>query len=258
MIEKRAAAPRRNLGPVDDTAADRPSPDTAPHRTALPLFPLDTALLPGAHLPLHIVEPRYRQLMVDLMNAAEADREFGIVTSKAPIGSEITSDEQMHRIGCSARLRELRRLPEGEFDIVTTGNRRFRLLQIDDEAAPYLIGTVEWIHDEPVRGQAANAAALLSDLARDAHRRYCDFAWDTDWTAPPMDTTLGTLAYALAADCLLPHDDRQRLLAETHPVRRLKMTREVLSREAGLLAQLNAIPAPLSGLLDVQDQANSN
>lgn len=258
MIKERVSALRRSLGPVDDTAADRPSPDIAPQRSVLPLFPLDTALLPGAHLPLHIVEPRYRQLMVDLMNASEDDREFGIVTSKAPIGSEITSAEQAHRIGCSARLREVQRLSGGEFDIVTTGHRPFRLLHIDHKAAPYLIGTVEWIHDDPVRGQAANVAAILSDLARDAHRRYCDFAWDTDWTPPPAETELGILAYALAADCLLPHDDRQRLLAETHPVRRLQMARKVLSRETGLLAQLNAVPAPLSGLLDVQDQANLN
>lgn len=196
--------------------------------------------------------------MLDLLNASEDDREFGIVTSKATIGTEITSDEQVHLIGCSARLREAQRLPSGEFEIISTGHRRFRLLHIDHEAAPYLIGTVEWIHDDPVHEHAASVAAGLSELARDAHRRYCDFAWDTEWTPPPADTNLDTLAYVLAADCLLPHDDRQRLLAETHPIRRLQMAREVLARETGLLAQLNAVPAPLSGLLDVRDQANLN
>src|SRR5699024_9962215 len=47
---KRTAPQHRSLWPVDDTPEDRTPADTAPHRTTLPLFPLDTALLPGAHL----------------------------------------------------------------------------------------------------------------------------------------------------------------------------------------------------------------
>ena len=45
----------------------------------VPLFPLGTVLMPGATLPLHIFEPRYRQLTVDLVTGAVPDREFGIV-----------------------------------------------------------------------------------------------------------------------------------------------------------------------------------
>lgn len=222
------------------------------------MFPLDTVLLPGAHLPLHIFEPRYRQLTVDLMNAAEPNQQFGVVTTKAPIGEEVTSQEQVHTIGCSTRLREVQRLPGGQFEIVTTGHRPFRLLHIDSQAAPYLIGTVEWIADDPVPQPARDAAVRLADLAREAHRRYCDFAWDGEWAEPPADTDLATLAYMLAADCLLPHTDRQHLLAETHPLRRLRMARDALSREAGLLSRLRAVPAPTSHLLEHHDQANLN
>lgn len=235
--------------PVDD-ATPHTSPSAANRpRTALPLFPLDTVLLPGAHLPLHIFEPRYRQLTVDLMNATEPDQQFGIVTTKIPAGSEVTNHEQLQTIGCSTRLREVQQLPGGQFEIVTTGHRRFRLLHVDPESAPYLIGTVEWIADDPVPEAAQNAAVRLADLARDAHRRYCDFAWDDEWTEPPEDTDLTALAYLLAADCVLPHTDRQLLLAETHPLRRLHMTRAALARETGLLSHLHAVPAPTSHLL---------
>lgn len=215
-------------------------------------------LLPGAHLPLHIFEPRYRQLTVDLMNAAEPDRQFGIVTTKAPVGSEVTSQEQLQPIGCSTRLREVQHLPGGQFEIVTTGDRRFRLLDVDPEAAPYLIGTVEWIADDPVPEAARNAGAHLADLAREAHRRYCAFAWDDEWVEPPEDTDLTALAYLLAADCVLPHNDRRLLLAETHPLRRLHLARAALARETGLLSHLHAVPAPASHLLGAHVQPNLN
>lgn len=243
---------------MDDTTPHNSSPATNRPQTALPLFPLDTVLLPGAHLPLYVFEPRYRQLVVDLMNAAESDQQFGIVTTKAPAGAEVTSHEQVHPIGCSTRLREVQRMSDGQLDVVTTGQRRFRLLHIDSESAPYLIGTVEWIDDDPVPEPVRHAAERLAGLARDAHRKYCDFAWNGEWTEPPEDTDLATLAYVLAADCLLPHTDRQRLLAETHPLRRLRIARDALTREKGLLSRLRAVPAPASHLLDIHGQASLN
>src|SRR5699024_9711877 len=203
MFEKRATARRRTVSPVDD-AADHDSSNAASERTALPLLPLDTTLLPGAHMPLHIIEPRHRQLTADLMNAADQQHEFGIVTSKTPLDVEITSDEQVHRIGCSAQLREVESLPDGRFAIVTTGRKPFRLVDVDPTVAPYLMGTIEWIDDEPVRKSARSIAAVVAELARNAHRRYCDSAWDTEWSPPPADTDFGSLAYALVTDCLLP------------------------------------------------------
>ena len=46
---------------------------------------------------------------------------------------EVTSREQLHPVGCAAMLRHVRRLPDGRFDIVTRGGRRFRLLDMDAE-----------------------------------------------------------------------------------------------------------------------------
>ena len=55
-----------------------------------------------------------------------------------------------------------------------------------------------------------------------------------------------TLPHVLAADCLLPMADRQRLLEQTSPTERLRMVRALLAREAGLLAQLRAVPTPIT------------
>ncbi|HVV08757.1 LON peptidase substrate-binding domain-containing protein [Amycolatopsis sp.] len=214
-------------------------------KVTLPLFPLQTVLLPGAVLPLHLFEPRYRQLAIDLLSGTVPDRRFGIVGIKSVAVREVDSLEHVHTIGCTALLDESDRLPDGRFDIVTTGERRFRLLDIDHTRAPYLVGTVEWVPDEPVPAGAEEATERLSASARSAYRRYCESAWQRDsWPSPPPETSPAELAYLLAANCLLPLPDRQRLLEETHPLRRLRATCKLLSREAGFLAALHAVPAP--------------
>ena len=131
---------------------------TEPDSTQLPLFPLQTVLLPGAHLPLHIFEPRYRELIVDLMTEKVPGRLFGVVAMNTPLVREVDGLEHLHTIGCAAQLREAKRLPDARFDIVTTGQRRFRLLDVDTQSAPYLLGTVEWVDDVPTRPDLGEAA----------------------------------------------------------------------------------------------------
>jgi hypothetical protein len=61
-----------------------------------------------------------------------------------------------------------------------------------------------------------------------------------------LGTSHDVLAYQLAGDCLLSLEDRQRLLEETSPARRLRLVRRMLHREAGILAALRAVPVPLA------------
>ncbi|WP_086829532.1 LON peptidase substrate-binding domain-containing protein [Allokutzneria sp. NRRL B-24872] len=211
----------------------------------LPLFPLGAVLLPGASMPLHIFEPRYRQLVVDLVKGVRPDRAFGVVSVRQ--GWDIRTDDMaaVHPVGCSALLREARQLPEGRYDIVVRGHRRFRLVDVDHSAAPYLVAEVEWLPDSPVTDH--DLVAKLADLARAAHRGYCATAWrEEDWREPCTTEDLTTLANVLAEDCLLSLDDRQQLLEEGDPVRRLRMVRGLLKREAEILRALRAVPAPLS------------
>jgi Lon protease-like protein len=217
----------------------------------LPLFPLGTVLLPGATLPLHIFEPRYRQLTVDLVTGAVPDREFGVVAVREGWTPDDDGLDGLHTIGCTAQLRDVRRLPDGRFDVVTRGARRFRLLDLDVDSKPYLMGSVQHLPDEPAADTDGAATAeltrILSSAARAAHRRYCSTAWKTgDWTEPEPDVEPDTLPHVLAADCLLPISDRQRLLEQTSPVERLRLVRLLLARETGLLSQLRAVPAPIT------------
>jgi uncharacterized protein len=212
----------------------------------LPLFPLGTVLLPGATLPLHIFEPRYRQLTIDLVTGVVPDKEFGVVAVREGWAPDDDGIAGVYTVGCTARLRDVRRLPDGRFDIVTRGARRFRLLDLDVESKPYLVGSVEFLPDQPQTAED-DLAAMLAAAARDAHRRYCATAWKSgEWSEPEPDVGLDTLPHVLAADCLLPVVDRQRLLEETSPIQRLRLVRALLARETSLLARLRAVPAPIT------------
>jgi len=213
----------------------------------IPLFPLCTVLLPGVSLPLHIFEPRYRQLTTDLVTGAVPGRQFGVVAIRQGASGEIDDVGQLHVIGCTAGLEEVRRLPDGRFNVKTSGGERFRLVDVDASAAPYLLGTIEWVPDEPPMGDMAGALPLLSAAARAAHRRYRAVAWKReDWIRLAEDTAPAALSNMLAADCLLSLEDRQRILEETCPGRRLNLVRGLLNQEAGILAHLHAVPTPLS------------
>lgn len=226
----------------------------------LPLFPLRTVLLPGVPLPLHIFEPRYRQLTVDLMTGAVPEKRFGVVALTPSTSEEVTSLDQLHPVGCAAVLRQAARLPDGRFDIVSMGEQRFRLVSLDCAAAPYLMGEVEWLPDTPPVIPSPRAVddtvGSLVAAARTAYRRYCQAAWKAgDWQEPAEDVDVASLAHLLATDCLLPLEDRQRILEEIRPLHRLRLVTSLISREAGILATLNAIPAPPA---DLRQQAIEN
>jgi Lon protease-like protein len=124
----------------------------------LPLFPLDLVLFPGAPLPLHIFEPRYRQMLADCL---EADSPFGIVTVTAEGHAPLPG-----AIGCTAKIRANQMLPDGRSNIVVTGERRFRLLSYIDSNLPYRVGSVEEFGDIPSTPPPADALAALQRLAQ--------------------------------------------------------------------------------------------
>ena len=109
----------------------------------LPLFPLQVVLLPNEVLPLHIFEPRYRQMITDielrrnLFGVAYFDPEGGS-TGRPAIGS----------VGCVAEVREKSLLPDGRSNIVTSGVIRFRILYYVESGTPYLTCTVEFFEDD--------------------------------------------------------------------------------------------------------------
>ena len=134
----------------------------------LPLFPLGLVLLPGLLLPLHVFEPRYRDLVRDLLALPEPERRFGVVAIRS--GREVGADgvQALHEVGCVAQLRRVTPYDDGRFDLVTTGTDRFRLHGLVDGTS-YLTGAVEWLPDEL---GAADEAALLDRAVRSAFTAY--------------------------------------------------------------------------------------
>ncbi len=101
----------------------------------IPLFPLDVVLFPGAPLPLHIFEERYRDMV---RHCIAEDQVFGVVCASA---------DGLAVIGCTARIvRTLQDYPDGRVDILTEGAERFEIQHLDDSLA-YLQAEVRSFSD---------------------------------------------------------------------------------------------------------------
>lgn len=110
----------------------------------IPIFPLPLVLLPNEMLPLHIFEPRYRQMLEDVKSAGNL---FGVTFFDAEEGFD--SKPEIGTVGCVAEIRETQMMPEGKFNILTIGLIRYRLLEYVDIGTPYLAAEVAFFEDEP-------------------------------------------------------------------------------------------------------------
>lgn len=223
----------------------------------LPLFPLGTVLFPGLVLPLHIFEDRYRALVRHLMSLPDGTpREFGVVAIRRgwevqaptlPADRPATSATlTLHDIGCTAELRQVTEHPDGRFDIVTVGRRRFRINGVDRDAEPYLTAEVEWL---PEPGGQEDAADLLAPRVLALFRRYLTLLRpESGEVAEQLPDDPTVLSHLVAATAALTVADRQRLLAAPDTATRLRAELRVLSREAALLRRVRAVPVPLGEL----------
>jgi len=110
----------------------------------LPLFPLPVVLLPGTTMPLHIFEPRYRQMVARCL---EYDRRFGLIYHDPDRMGPFAMEER--RVGTVARIGEFQVLPDGRSLLVAHGESRFRIVDGIESRTPYFEGLVESFEDEP-------------------------------------------------------------------------------------------------------------
>ncbi len=140
------------------------------------MFPLGKVLVPGEALPLHVFEPRYRQLVIDLLGADDPP-EFGVVLIER--GWEVGGGDQRTDVGTVARVLDVQALPDGRYAVIAVGVRRIRVRRwLPDD--PYPRADVEeWPDvidgpgatgggDEIDEGAAAEAlgAALATTVGR--------------------------------------------------------------------------------------------
>ncbi len=216
--------------------------------TRLPLFPLGTVLYPGLVLPLHVFEQRYRTLVEDLTGGrtgeiplASADAPaFGVVAIRQ--GREVGADgiHVLHEVGCAAEIRRVESLPDGRFDLVTTGARRFRLNSVDGQG-PYLVGIVDYL-DEGV----GDAADVLARSVAKHYLAYRDQLLSLQGQAPrvrgPLPDDPLVLSYLVAAAMVLDRLDKQDLLEAPDAAARLRAELALLRRERVMLTHLPSLP----------------
>jgi Lon protease-like protein len=133
----------------------------------LPLFPLPTVVLfPNVFLPLHIFEPRYREMIAD---AVASDRLIGMVLLKPKWEGSYEGRPPVYPIGCSGVITHVERLADGRYNMVLRGLQRFRILR-EDHARRYRRAVVEPLMEQglgaedrdAIRNQRSKLEALLA------------------------------------------------------------------------------------------------
>jgi Lon protease-like protein len=176
----------------------------------LGLFPLPIVLVPTERIPLHIFEPRYKELIDE---CTELGEEFGLVLA--------TGDGAVHEIGTRARVVQVvELLDDGSTNIIVEGGERFRLLELTSGRA-FTTGTVEQVLDD-------DEPALAADVER-ALELFTELAEVSESDVDVPDPLSQLFDFELAARVDFAVEAKQELLSMTSP--RARMTSLV-----GLLA----------------------
>ena len=182
----------------------------------LPLFPLGIVLLPGEPVPLHIFEPRYREMV---QVCIDGDRPFGIVYA---------SEEKLAEVGCTARIeRVAARYDDGRLDIVAVGEDRFRVEAIHRDRS-FLTADVE-----PVEDAAADDDAGAREAAITRHMRLLEMAGEEP--RPGRYEQDVPVSFVIGRNAGLDLADKQALLEMAAEAERIRYLSEHLG---GLLRRL--------------------
>ena len=195
----------------------------------LPLFPLDVVLFPGTPLPLHIFEPRYREMISECLDRKKS---FGVVRAK---------EEGVAEIGCTAEIITVaKKYPDGRLDIVTEGRDRFEVIQVNQERS-FLQAEVLYLQDEP--GQAtpeeiALAVKLQGEIAQLAGANPSD----------PLEIDSSRLSFNLIGPLPLDLDFKQTLLGMKSEAERMQ----------AIISYFEAILPNLRRTVQVRQKAGGN
>lgn len=103
----------------------------------LPLFPLEVVLLPGTPLPLHIFEPRYKEMIAECI---ATDSPFGVIRAL---------QDGIADVGCTAEIITVtKEYPDGRLDLIAEGRQRFEVLELNEQRS-FLQAEVLLVPDEP-------------------------------------------------------------------------------------------------------------
>lgn len=195
------------------------------------MFPLGSVLLPGAALPLHVFEPRYRQLVQDCL--ADSEHEFGVVLIDR--GHEVGGGDIRSMVGTVARMVQVAELADGRYALMTVGTRRIRVnAWIPDD--PYPLADVDdWPDDESDGGDGESGDSILADRIAEVFarvRRVNALASELgDQSADVMAVVSEdplVASYHLCSLAPIGPADQQRLLEASGPEQRMTMLARAL------------------------------
>ena len=168
----------------------------------LPLFPLDLVLFPGVPLPLHIFEPRYKEMIAECL---ELKKPFGVVRA---------SSEGVADIGCTAEILQVTKTyDDGRMDILTRGVDRFEVLEVNEDRS-FLQAEITLIQDEP--GQPAQ------QVVEQAVRLHAEIAKLAGTEVGGPEESASNLSFLLAGSLPLDLDFKQQLLVTSSETKRLE------------------------------------
>jgi len=172
----------------------------------LPLFPLpNIVFFPHTRLPLHVFEPRYRQLVKDVL---ESDQHFGIVLLRPGWETDYFGAPSVFECGTLGTIEQAVPLEDGRFNIVVRGDVRFRILE-EVSRVPYRTARVT---AEPEIARGAGEAALRREWLAEISRQYLRYLPDQT-AVPEIETvSLDALTNALIMSLNLDNEEKQRLL----------------------------------------------
>lgn len=199
----------------------------------LPLFPLPLVLLPNELLPLHIFEPRYRQMLKDVQLEANI---FGVLLFNPT--EDFIERPAVGTIGCAAEVREAQTMPDGRSNILTVGAARFRLLDYVETSEPYLVGDIEFFEDEPadeadLTPLADEVFTLFGRVAKAAHK----LSGERGTLPEVQPTDPETLSFLVTAAFNLEPDLKYKLLETRSTVERLERLKKILVQTVGKMEE---------------------
>ena len=193
--------------------------------TELPVFPLPVVLFPSVPLPLHIFEPRYRQMMSDIR---VTNNLFGVAYFDP--ATETNLVPPIGQVGCVAEVTETQTLPDGRSNILTLGVVRYRIESYVERGDPYLVAKLSYFEDQEeddatLAGPTKEVAEAFTRIAQAVRTINDERANLPDIS----DTEPQRLSFLVAAAMEMEADVKQELLETRSTFERLERLRVMLA-----------------------------
>jgi Lon protease-like protein len=177
----------------------------------LPIFPLELVLLPGVPLPLHIFEPRYKEMIAECLQ------------QKKPFGVVRASSEGVADIGCTAEIMSVtRKYDDGRMDILARGVDRFEVIEVNEDR-PFLQAEISLVQDEVRDDEGEDGPGKpAAEMVTHAMRLHAEIAQLAGAEPTGPDEQGGSLSFLLAGSLPLDLDFKQSLLSTLSEGKRLQ------------------------------------